>query len=319
MDEINVALVGAGNHGRRVILPALHAAGYRVRGVASTTGKSADALGRRLGARGYSSADAMLTDLDGQIDAVIMVLPPDRYEEPLNTCLERGLPVYCEKPVALELDTLVRLEENRARLNGVVMVGYMKRFAPAYRRAFELTRASDFGELTAFHAYWGMGPGFGTLDNFLCENAVHYLDLARYFMGEVRTVHAEAKIESHASFSVGVLLRFENGAIGTLQMNNNTSWWQQSEWLSLTGRGAAVIVENVDRCTFFQPNSDSRMSWIPNYTVPHDETSSLNVMGFLPALNHFREVVRGRRTLESDLASAIRTTTLAHEIIARIP
>ena len=317
IDEINVALIGAGDHAKRVVVPALNVAGFRVRGVASKTGASAEALAGRLGARGYSSTLAMLTDLERQIDAVIIVLPPDQYAEPVNSCLERQLPVYCEKPVALEPQTLSRLEEHRARVHGVVMVGYMKRFAPGYRRAFELTQASDFGEPTALHAYWGMGPGFGTVEYFLCENAVHHLDLARYLMGEVSAVHVETKMAAPGSFSVGVLLKFESGAVGTLQMNTNSWWRQQNEWLSVTGRGATVIVDNVDRCTLLQPNSDSRMSWIPNYTVPLEENSSLSVMGFVPALRHFREVIRDGTPCASDLASAIRTTTLAHEIIRR--
>jgi predicted dehydrogenase len=227
------------------------------------------------------------------------------------------LPVYCEKPAALDAATLARLENHRAKAGVTVMVGYMKRFAPAYERARALLQAPGFGGPTAYCAYWGMGPGFPTLDYLMKENATHHLDLARYLMGEVSELTAWAYAPGEQSFSTSILLKFESGAVGTLQVNNNSAWDHDNEWISITGRGSVVLVDNVETCLYRVPEEAERR-WTPNYTVPIPRTSSLAVTGFTGALTHFVDVVRGGAPCRSDLRSALRTMELAERVLRAV-
>src|SRR3984893_14249947 len=188
---LTVAVVGGGRHALNTVYPAMIAAGYDIHAVATRHLQTAESAARRFGAcRSFDNVENMLSEVAGNIEGIVVVLPADCYEETLSKCLPAGLPVYCEKPVALDAATLRRIESVRATLGAPVMVGYMKRFAPAYERAREFVHDPAFGGATAYSAYWGMGPGFPTLGYLLRENATHHLDLARFLMGEVADVAA---------------------------------------------------------------------------------------------------------------------------------
>src|SRR5258706_8574304 len=98
-----------------------------------------------------------------------------------------------------------------------------------------------------------MGPGFPNLDFLIRETATHHLDLARFIMGEVAELQAWACESVRKSIAVGILLKFESGAVGTLQVNDNSAWDHDNEWISVTGRGPVVLVDNVDTCTYRAP------------------------------------------------------------------
>jgi predicted dehydrogenase len=313
-----VAVVGAGRHAQATLYPAMLAAGYRIQAVAAQHPGTAEATSRRFGGRaGFDDVDRMLDSLGKDVEGIVLVLPPETYEEVLVRCLPRGLPIYCEKPAALDSGALGRIENERMRSGAAVMVGYMKRFAPAYQRAGAFVRDPSFGGATAYNAYWGMGPGFRTLDYLMRENATHQLDMARFLMGEVAELAAWDYEPVAQSISAAVLLKFQSGAVGTLHVNNNSAWDHNNEWISVTGRGPVVVVDNVDTCIYRIPGEGERR-WTPNYTVPVGGTSSLTVTGFTGALQHFAQVARNGVRCESDLVSAMRTMELAERVLREV-
>jgi predicted dehydrogenase len=314
-EGLRVAVVGAGRHAQTTIYPAMTAAGYDIRAVATRHLETASATARRFGGgRPFDDLGKMLAQIGTDIEALVLVLPADGYEQTLLQCLFTGLPVYCEKPVALDALTLRRIEDVRIKSGATIMVGYMKRFAPAYERVHALAQDPSFGGATAYNAYWGMGPGFGTLDYLMRENATHHLDLARFLMGEVTELAAWTYEPVEQSISAAILMKFASGAVGTLQVNNNSAWDHNNEWISVTGRGPVVVVDNVDTCIYRVPGESERR-WSPNYTVPVPGSSSLTVTGFTGALTHFAEVARRGIPCRSDLASALRTTELAERVL----
>ena len=317
-EGLRVAVVGAGQHAQTTVYPAMIAAGYDIQAVVTRHIDTATATARRFGGRrGFDDVEKMLSLVVRDIEAIVMVLPADGYEQTLIKCLSVGKPIYCEKPVALSAEALRRIEKVRERSGTTVMVGYMKRFAPAYERAHALIQDPEFGGATAYSSHWGMGPGFPTLDYLMHENATHHLDLARFLMGEMAELAAWAYEPVERSISAGILMKFETGAVGTLQINNNSAWDHDNEWISITGRGPVVVVDNVDTCIYRDPGKGERR-WTPNYTVPIPATSSLTVCGFTGALKHFASVVRDGAPCRSDLASALRTMELAERVLAAI-
>lgn len=314
---LRVAVVGAGRHALTTVYPALAAAGYTIRGIATRNAESAGAVAARYGASGYGDVDTMLQALQGEIDAIVIVVAPDDYQDVVIKCLSAGLPIYCEKPASLSTEALQNIEQARAAVGVTIMVGYMKRFASAYVRAKALMSDAAFGAATTYSSYWGMGPEHHpTLDYLMRENATHHLDLARFLMGEVASVEAWVHEPKERSIAVGVLLRFESGAIGTLNLNNLAAWDHNNEWISVNGHGPVILVDNVETCVHRVPG-EPEQRWTPNYTVPDARNSSLEVTGFVGALRHFTDVVRHDAACESDLASAIRTMELAERILGK--
>jgi predicted dehydrogenase len=229
-------------------------------------------------------------------------------------CLEAGKPVFCEKPGAsssAQAADLARLSANTAV---PIVVGYMKRFAPAYRRARHIVRTQEFGRPSLGTFTFAMGAwAVKDLRDYLIDNPVHHLDLGRYFLGELTGLQAHFTELPGAGDAVAVIARASSGAVCTFNFCTTASWVQRNEYAEIYGQAHAVWVENVDTCTY-RPPDRPELVWRPNYTVPSEDNSSQVVQGFVPALTHFREVVAGDAENLSDMASAAATLALAEQL-----
>jgi predicted dehydrogenase len=313
---LSVAVVGCGWHATRTTYPALLEAGFALRACCARHADRAEATAGRFGVpAAYGDVDRMLDERAAEIDAVVLVLPPESYEAPVLSCLAAGVPVFCEKPAALDVATLRRLEAAASTARLPVMVGYPRRFAGPYVRAGELLRDERFGRPIAYQAHWSMGRGyFPSLDYFMRENAVHQLDLARFLLGEVSelTALATGQGDCHA---VAVAAAFGSGAVATLGLDDAGTWEHDNEWVSITGEGATVVVDNLESCSF-RARGEPELRWAPNFSTPVPRNNSLRLTGFVGAFEHLADVVRDGVPCRSDIASALRTTELAERVLA---
>lgn len=126
-----VGWIGAGGFSGSVLLPAFRAAGFdQFVTVASAGGRSARAFADRHGFAGaVAGADAVLDDDD--IDVVVIATPHATHADLAVRALARGRHVWCEKPLALTVDDLDRVERAAAQGGGALVVGYNRRFSPA--------------------------------------------------------------------------------------------------------------------------------------------------------------------------------------------
>ncbi|MCM5552847.1 Gfo/Idh/MocA family protein [Pleomorphomonas sp. NRK KF1] len=134
---LKLGLIGLGEVAQLIHLPILHRLGelYRLAGAFDPSPSVAAAVsGRWSIARTFDSAEALIASPD--IDAVL-VLSPDAYHgRHARAALVAGKHVLIEKPCCLALDDLAELAKVAAAHAGrVAMVGYMRRFAPAFLEA----------------------------------------------------------------------------------------------------------------------------------------------------------------------------------------
>ncbi|MFI6799613.1 Gfo/Idh/MocA family protein [Streptosporangium canum] len=129
---MKIAIVGLGVAAQVIYLPLLARRRelFEVGAVCDLDPAQAEFAGRQTGARWFSDPSAMLDH--GGFDALV-VLTAGSHGALVAAALERGLAVLCEKPLAYS-QAEARALRNTARL----MVGYMKQYDPAVRRAVAL-------------------------------------------------------------------------------------------------------------------------------------------------------------------------------------
>ena len=69
----------------------------------------------------------------GKIDAAVVAVPTDLHHEVARACLEKGVHVLVEKPLAATLPQADDLVELAAKKNAVLQVGHVQRYSNAFR------------------------------------------------------------------------------------------------------------------------------------------------------------------------------------------
>lgn len=312
---MRVGVIGCGRHAKSVLLPALAYLGFDL-SVCARRLSDAQAVAARFGARSaHDDLSEMIRHQD--LEAVIACVAPTAYAEVIRVCVAARLPVFAEKPGAAGAAEASRLAALSADAGVLVMVGYMKRFAPAYVRAREAIADSRFGAPSLASFTFVMGEMGIDFDSYLIDNPVHHLDLARYLLGELHDLHATRGRSHGGRHALMVTALAESGAVVSLQLGSTGSWQQHNESVEVFGAGSSVLVDNVDTCVLRPPDGPEQR-WTPNYTIPDEVNSTINTMGFGPELMHFRDVVHDAIDCESDIASAARTLALVEKIKVRL-
>lgn len=133
---IRLGLLGLGEVAQLIHLPILQRLGdlYSLAGAYDPSPSVSKAIGARWGIETlFETAEDMFASPD--IDAV-MVLSPDQFHgRDARAALSAGKHVLIEKPCCLALDDLLSLRATAEASGKVAMVGYMRRFAPAFLEA----------------------------------------------------------------------------------------------------------------------------------------------------------------------------------------
>lgn len=173
------------------------------------------------------------------LEALFIATPQPFHEEAVRAALERGLHVFCEKPIAHTLESADRIVALEAAHPGRLVIGHMYRFDPRWRALRAAVDAGKLGQIVhiSTHGFTPDYEGRALADHtsLANENAVHGLDLLQWLAGPIERVYAEASRTGVAGEgqvdAIAVTLRFTSGAIGSLE----TDWAMPSE-AGLTGQ-----------------------------------------------------------------------------------
>jgi predicted dehydrogenase len=142
--------------------------------------------------------------LDEGLDAVCINTDNDQHCEQTLAAAERGLHVYCEKPIALNVADALKMVE--ATKNVATVVNLSMRAIPEHQFMRQVIHEQRYGKLLcvgALHPKAGgllsQGKGHRATNDpavwgpILMHDGVHISEWLRYMGGEVRTVVARTK------------------------------------------------------------------------------------------------------------------------------
>jgi len=235
MPRLNVGLIGLGRLGR---VYARDLAGRipetRLVAVADTAGTLASDIAAEFEvARSYTDPMALIDDPG--VDAIVIVTPTHVHGEHVSAAATRKKPTFCEKPPALSLAEVAGMKEAVERSGMFFQMGFMRRFDPGYAAAKKHIEAGRIGKPLVFKAT-SRDPFRPSLEyanpassgGMLLDMGIHDFDLARWFMGDVRSVAAiGATIAYPELATVGdidnaiVSLTFANGKLGVVDLTRS--------------------------------------------------------------------------------------------------
>jgi myo-inositol 2-dehydrogenase/D-chiro-inositol 1-dehydrogenase len=218
--ELRIAVLGVGMMGAdHVARLSRRVSGARVTVVSDAfTEKAEQVAGEVAGCRVVG--DPLQAIADPEVDAVVIASPGQFHEAQVLACIERGIPVLCEKPLTLDARSslaIVRAEDAVAARTGrrLVQVGFMRRFDPEYAQLRALIASGEIGEPLVVHCAHrnaSVPPHF-TSEMMINDSVVHEVDVARFLLGEeiaaVTVLRPKATRHAVAGQSDPLLVVFE--------------------------------------------------------------------------------------------------------------
>jgi myo-inositol 2-dehydrogenase / D-chiro-inositol 1-dehydrogenase len=185
----------------------------------------AEAAAGPFGARAYLSFYEMLNR--ERLDALYVCLPPDAHVDQELAAIDRGIHLFVEKPLPLDIAKAERIAQRAKEAGIVTEVGYHWRHWTHVQHVRAALRGERIGMALGYFMIGLPGTPWwrdkARSGGQIVEQAIHIVDLFRYLLGEVERVSAEYALRGNADEPgyVGedvytVNLRFRSGAIGNL-------------------------------------------------------------------------------------------------------
>ena len=148
-------------------------------------------IARNYDANWHDNPDELISG--NTVDAIDICIPTPLHAEVILKALNRGKHIFCEKPLARNLEESLQIREKAAQSDKIVMVGHLYRFHSAFRFARDIIKENIIGE--PYYAIFRLG-GRGSHKSWKhkresgggagSEMLVHILDLILWYFDEIK-------------------------------------------------------------------------------------------------------------------------------------
>ncbi|MCK5827925.1 inositol 2-dehydrogenase [Candidatus Bipolaricaulota bacterium] len=253
---IRVGVIGAGRIGQlHMDNIQQHIPNAEIGAIADVALEHAQTVGNKLGVADVYPDPAPIF-ADSSIDAVLICSSTDTHASFIEEAARAGKHIFCEKPIALDLEVIDRALDAVKEAGVSLQIGFNRRFDPNFAEAQRLIAQ---GELGAVHivritsrdpeppppSYVAVSGGM-----FL-DMTIHDFDMARFIAGaEVEEVYAVGAVlvdpaigEAGDIDTAVITLRFANGALGTID-NSRKAVYGYDQRLEVFGEKGQIVVGN---------------------------------------------------------------------------
>jgi predicted dehydrogenase len=226
MSPVDVGVVGLGFMGGRWAQCLAEHPGARLRVVSDVR----EDLGRQLADRWEATyvADPLEAAADPALLGVAVCTPEHLHVDIALAAIEAGKVLMVEKPLAHTISDAERIRDRAAELDTPVLAGHILRFEPRYAAVARAVHEGEIGEVQAVR-----NERIGLVsDQVVLQGrttvplyyGVHEFDLARWYGGEIASIHAyhSAGVLHARGFGVEDLysaaFQYVSGAHGTAML-----------------------------------------------------------------------------------------------------
>lgn len=314
---LDVAILGAGNMGLRIVRALQKIPGVRVRYVFSRSYPNAEKLARACDAVPLDQMDRIFDD--SQVSVVFDCLPTFTRLNTLQKCVASQKHIFCEKPLALNSSMAAAIRNCLSGYPQVVTVGHVLRFFWEYSRLRQMIMAGDIGQvgiirLSRCVGFPGAGSWFTQLEKsggVILDLLIHDLDFLRWTFGEARTIYAKSASEK---LTIGldyalVSVKLQSNAIAHLEGSWAHPIGSFHQTVEICGSRGMLVYDNL---------ASSHFHWISRANTADDIGSKISLPQvdpgsdpYLAEVQHFIDCVRHRKEPAVSWEDALRSCELA--------
>ena len=193
---------------------------------------------------------------DPALDAVLICTPTHTHAQIIIAAAQAGKHIFCEKPIALNLEDTDAALDAVAQAGVKLQVGFNRRFDPNYARVRKAVANGEIGRPHILHLI-SRDPAPPPIEyvngsgGIFLDMTIHDWDMARFLIGsEIDEVYVQGgvmvdpaigeagDIDTHVT-----LLRFANGVIGTVD-NSRKAVYGYDQRVEVFGSQGAIHTDN---------------------------------------------------------------------------
>jgi len=252
------------------------------------------------------------------MDVVYVCLPPFAHSTEVDEAAERGVHVFIEKPIALDMATANRMVNAVENAGVKAQVGFVLRFGSAVEATKEMMADGSLGQVglitaryfcNALHAPWWRERGKS--GGQVVEQVIHIFDLLRHLAGEPDIVYClmdnlyHKQVENYTVEDVSATaVRFKAGALAVVAATNGAI---PGRWISdyrLVAQNATIDFTDANNATLHHTDKP----WASTTQIASQKDMYLaETQDILEAIREDREtripMPEGAKTLQLVLAA----------------
>jgi len=314
---IQIGIIGFGNMGQTMARVFDGIEGVRVAGVAEV----APANTRAAEERGILCYADWRQLLEQPLDGVYIATPNALHRQNVLAAAARGLPIYCEKPIAISLDDADEMVRATEAAGVPTLVNFIYRFTDAYEKLRAYYASGRLGTLLACWFRTFRGYGFYAAGvrhpavvhpelsgGWVVHHAIHAVDWLISIGGPVSSVSARTfRSAGDAPSPEGIfgLLNFASGAIA--QVSDSVVALREHQ-AGIVGSAGTVTYDHSGMVRFCAETGQAEHG--EEALAPASETEYL-----LPAARHFVAVVRGEEVPRATLRDGRYALQVVHALL----
>lgn len=257
LSDIRIGFIGAGNFAQSYLIPHLKNLKVDLVNVCTTDGLTASNVASKFGFEKFTTSPKEILD-DDQINVVFIATRHDSHAKYVVEALKAGKKVFVEKPLAIyenELDAIINLEVE----DKFLLVGFNRRFAKSVRDIKDFFPAGPFNFLYRINAgkipllHWTQ---FEEQGGRIIGEVCHFIDTLTYISNSnPKLVYAQSISEklgnSKEEDTLSIILKFDDGSIGTIIYQANGDSSIPKEYLEVSALQRTAILNNFESVDFY--------------------------------------------------------------------
>ncbi|MET8872406.1 Gfo/Idh/MocA family oxidoreductase [Nocardia sp. NPDC004604] len=271
---VTVGLAGTGRIGTSHAETLKHLPGVDTVIVADADAERARAAAGKLGVDVVPDIDALFAS---PLDGLVIATATDSHPELITRAVDAGIPVFCEKPVAADIQGTLEVITHIENSTVPVQIGFQRRFDAGYRAARAAIASGALGWLHTLRATT-LDPAPPPAEyiprsgGLFRDCGVHDFDIIRWVTGrEVVEVYATGANRGETFFAdagdvdtAAVLLRLDDGTLATVSLSRYNGAGYDVRLEALGSRGNAIVGLD-DRAPLTSVEPDYAPSTFPAY------------------------------------------------------
>ena len=256
MKNLNIGVIGAGRIGIvHTETISQHIPEARVVAIADVNLEAAQRLAERFRVP-VATGNPRSVIQNSDVNAVLICSPTDTHAQFVIEAAKAKKHIFCEKPIALELDTIREVLRVVEGTGVKFMVGFNRRFDANFKKIRQMVVEGKIGEphivkITSRDPAPPPPSYIAVSGGMFLDMTIHDFDMARFVAGdEVEEVYAVGCVKVDPEIgkagdidTAAITLRFEKGALGVID-NSRQAVYGYDQRVEVFGSGGMVKVDN---------------------------------------------------------------------------